>query len=299
MRPAREALEPIRTRIAGSVRKVLGGGGDASPVLDPASEDDPGLFGPRSAAWAVHADPAMLVGGVRALLLQTLHPLAMAGVADHSDYRTDALGRLRRTGSFLARTVYGSTAEAHAAVDQVTRIHERVRGTAPDGRAYSALDPHLLAWVHITEVQSFLAANQRYGRVRLSAGHADRYVSEMAQVGLLLGMTSAPTSTRALDAALDAYRPELHMGAQGRDARRFLVFPPLPLTALGPYGVLFGAATGLLPRWARRMLWLPTAPGADPLIVRPAALVLLRTLGWALGEPVARSAAEERLAATG
>ena len=286
----------MRRRIAGSVRRALGGTDDAPPAITTASSDDPGLFGPDSAAWTVHADLAMLIGGIRALLLQTLHPLAMAGVAEHSDYRHDALGRLQRTGAFLARTVYGSTAEAHAAVAQVTRIHERVQGTAPDGRAYSARDPHLLAWVHVTEVQSFLVANQRYGRTRLSDRDADRYVAEIAQVGLLLGMTSAPMSVAELDATLESYRPELSVGRHARETRRFLMRPPLPLTALGPYGLLFGAAVGLLPRWARRMLWLPVAPGAGPLVVRPAASVLLRTLGWALGDPVTRAAAKERLA---
>ncbi len=294
---ASRALDPVRRRIAGSVHRILGGDADGPPVIDVASDADPGLFGPGSAAWTVHADLAMLVGGIRALQLQTLHPLAMAGVAEFSDYRTDALGRLRRTGAFLGRTVYGTTAEAHAAVAEVTHIHSRVRGTAPDGRPYSALDPHLLAWVHLTEVQSFLVANQRYGRVHLSPADADRYVGELAQVGLLLGMTSAPTTRAELDAALDAYRPELHVGAHAREAQRFLLWPPLPLPARGPYAILLGAATGLLPRWARRMLRLPMAPGAGPLVVRPTASLLLRTLGWALGDPVNRSAAEKRLAA--
>ncbi len=291
------ALDPVRRRIAGSVHRILGGDTDGPPAIDVASDADPGLFGPESVAWTVHADLSMLIGGIRALLLQTLHPLAMAGVAEFSDYRVDALGRLRRTGAFLARTVYGTTAEAHAAVAEVTGIHARVRGTAPDGRSYSALDPHLLAWVHLTEVQSFLVSNQRYGRVHLSPADADRYVAELAQVGLLLGMTSAPMSRSELDSQLNGYRPELHVGVHAREAQRFLLWPPLPLVARGPYTLLFGAATGLLPRWARRMLRLPMAPGAGPLVVRPAASMLLRTLGWALGDPVNRSAAERRIAA--
>lgn len=291
------ALDPVRRRIAGSVHRILGGDAEPAPVIEVASDADPGLFGPDSAAWIVHADLAMLIGGIRALMLQTLHPLAMAGVAEFSDYRDDALGRLRRTGAFLGRTVYGTTAEAHAAVAEVTHIHGRVRGTAPDGRPYSALDPHLLAWVHVTEVQSFLLSNQRYGRVHLAPADADRYVAELAQIGRLLGMTAAPMSVAELDATLDRYRPELHVGAHAREAQRFLLWPPLPLPARAPYGLLFGAAVGLLPRWARRMLRLPSAPGAGPLVVRPAAGLLLRTLGWALGDPVNRSAAQKRIAA--
>ena len=111
----------------------------------------------------VHADASMFVGGLRALLLQSLHPLAMAGVAEHSDYRGDPWGRLQRTSTFLAVTTFGPAAEAQRAVDRVRGIHRRVSGVAPDGRPYAAGDPHLLEWVHIAEVDSFLLAHQLYG----------------------------------------------------------------------------------------------------------------------------------------
>src|SRR5688500_9257071 len=110
---------------------------------------DFGLFGPGSAVWKVHSDPSMLIGGVRALMLQTLHPLAMAGVAKHSNYREDPFGRLHRTGAFLGATTFGTTATAERAIAQVRAIHPHVKGVAPDGRPYSADDPHLLAWVHV------------------------------------------------------------------------------------------------------------------------------------------------------
>ena len=119
--------------------------------------DDPGLFTPDSAVWRVHGNRSGLVGGLRALLLQAVHPLAMAGVAQHSDYRRDPWGRLHRTGSFIAVTTYGSTSAAEANIEMVKRIHLRVHGVASDGRPYTASDPHLLAWVHDTEVDSFLA----------------------------------------------------------------------------------------------------------------------------------------------
>ncbi len=143
---------------------------------------DAGWFGPESVAWRMHADLATIIGGLRALLYQTLHPLAMAGVADHSDYRHDPWGRLHRTSRFIAATTYGTSSEAAAAVARVQQVHERVHGIAPDGRPYRPHDPPLLAWVHATEVDSFLAAYHRYGAAPLGAADADRYVGEMAVV---------------------------------------------------------------------------------------------------------------------
>lgn len=280
-----EPLEAARSLVERRVRGVLSG--SSQRPRPSGSADDPGLFGPDSATWIVHRDPAVIIGGLRSLLLQTTHPLAMAGVADHSTYRSDPLGRLHRTGSFIATTTFGSAADAEAAIDAVRSIHRRVVGTAPDGRRYAANDPHLLGWVHVTEVDSFLRAHQRYGRTPLDPDHADRYVGEMAVVGEKLGVRDAPRSRAELDEALDRYRPEQHAGRQARDTVRFLMVPPLPVETRPAYGVIFAAAVGLLSRSVRRKLWLPLAPGADPLVVRPAAGALLRVLGWALRPPAA------------
>ena len=251
------------------------------PVHDP-TRVDPGLFGPHSAAWQVHADTAMFVGALRALLLQTMHPLTMAGVADHSAYKTDPAGRLQRTAGFVAVTTYGTTAEAKAAIARVKKVHAKVTGTAPDGRPYRANDPHLLGWVHVTEVDSFLLAYQRYAPTPLEPARADAYVAEMAGLARRLGVVDPPRTRAELAAAIEAYRPELAVGSQAREAVRFLLFPPFPLAARPAYGVISTAAVSLLPGWAQRMLWLPVAPGAEPLLVRPAATALLRVLGWAL-----------------
>ena len=287
MRLVRQPIDVTRRRIAGEVRRMLAGSADAQRAPSVREPGDEGLFGRESSAWIVHSDLSSLVGGIRALLLQTLHPPTMAGVADHSSYRDDPLGRLQRTGSFLGRTVFGPTDDAEMAIAQVRAIHDRVTGTTPGGEPYAANDPHLLTWVHVTEVQSFLAAHQRYGSVRLSGDDADRYVAEMATVGLRLGMLDAPLTVAELDAVVESYRPELRIDAQARDAIRFLMMPPLSFVARGPYVLLLGAATALLPRWARMKLRLPLAPGVDPLLIRPAATVLLRTLGWALGASAA------------
>ncbi len=294
---ATSPLDAVRAAIAGRTRQIIAG--DGGPPPDLFVPGDPGLFGPESAAWHVHADISMLIGGVRALLLQTLHPLAMAGVADHSDYRNDPLGRLHRTAGFLGRTVFGSTPVAEAALAQVRAIHARVQGVAPDGRPYRADDPHLLGWVHATEVQSFLAAHQRYGSEPLGSADADRYVAEMARIGLGLGMSEAPRRVAELEAEIERYGPELASTRQSRAAVRFLLNPPLPLVTRPAYAVLLAAAAGLLPTSTRRMLGLPLLPLSDPLLIRPAATGIVRTLGWALGSSAARLAAVERVTEAG
>jgi uncharacterized protein (DUF2236 family) len=283
-----DPVELVRLRIQRTVRTFLTG--SAAPPRRDQDRLDPGLFGPDSATWQVHADTSMLIGGLRALLLQSLHPLTMAGVAEHSDFRNDPLGRLQRTAAYIGITTYGSTAEAKAAIRHIRRIHDMVTGTAPDGRPYRANDPHLLGWVHATEVDSFLAAYQRYGGRPLTAARQDAYVAEMAQLGRLVGVRKPPRTTAELRATLDTYRPELSAGRQARDAVRFLLVPPFPLAARPLYGVIAGAAVSLLPWYARRLLWIPIAPGTEPLLVRPAATALVRVLGWALASPTSEVA---------
>lgn len=270
----------VRRRIGGSLRHLLAG--DAEPRPRPVTG---GLFGPDSATWNVHGDASMLVGGIRALLIQTLHPPTMAGVADHSDYRRDPLGRLQRTGAFLGATTFGTLEEADQAIAVVRRIHDRVRGHTPAGEPYEANDPHLLGWVHATEVDSFLTAKRRFGTSRISDATADAYVREMAIVGERLGVVDPPLDTAQLDRCLRAYRPELGLNAQSRDALRFIAFPPLPLPFRGPYAVLFAGAVSTLPGWARRRLWLPRLPVTETLAVRPTATALTRVLAWGLTAP--------------
>lgn len=265
-----------------SLRRLLGG--EAEPRE---RSLEGGLFAPDSATWEVHGDASMLVGGIRALLLQTLHPPTMAGVADHSQYRTDPLGRLRRTAAFVGVTTFGDIDEAETAIAAVRHIHDRIEGTAPDGTPYRANDPHLLTWVHITEVDSFLEAKLRYGAGRLGqtrhrSARADEYVREMAVIASRLGVTDPPRSVRELHLALDGYRPELGLNRQSREALRFLAAPPLPIVMRAPYAVLLAGAVSSLPRWARRSMRLPRLPVTETFAVRPAALTLTRLLGWSL-----------------
>ncbi len=275
---------PARLVVGQAARRALAGPRDRRSEIAFATDDEPGWFGPDSMTWRVHADRSMLVGGLRALFLQTLHPLAMAGVAEHSAYRDDPLGRLSRTGRFVAATTYGTRAEAERAVTSVRHIHDRVRGTASDGRPYDANDPALLAWVHNVEVDSFLAAYRRYGRRDLEPADADRYVAEMAIVGRHLGAEDLPETATDLTDWIEAV-PDLAMTAEARAAIRFLVLPNLPLPMLPTYTVIAAAAADLLPFHRRRALGLWPVPLADPLVVRPAATSLLALLGWALGPP--------------
>jgi uncharacterized protein (DUF2236 family) len=234
----------------------------------------------------VHGDASMFVGGIRALLLQSLHPLAMAGVAAHSGFRGDPWGRLQRTSYFLAVTTFGLASDAQATIDRIKAIHERVTGTAPDGRPYAASDPHLLAWIHIAEADSFLRAHTRFGAQPLDQAERDGYVADMARIGVKLGVPDPPRTEAELARRIRQYRSELHGTAEARSAARFLLLtPPLPLVARPPYGVLAAAATSLLPGWARRALYLPHLPLTETALVRPSAHAIIHAIRWAMTPP--------------
>lgn len=281
------ALGSVRLAVGRTLRNLLAGDAPVVRDLNAPIEGDPGLFGPDSVTWRIHSDGSMLVGGIRSLLVQMLHPLAMAGVAEHSDYKRHPERRLARTANYVALTTYGTSAQAEDAFAMVERAHRHVRGVAPDGRPYSADDPHLIAWVHHAEVDSFLRAYRRYGAETLTDADADRYVDEMAVVCERLGGETPARSVAELDAWMDSIRPELGGNEQSRDAARWLMLAPLPLATRPAYAVLAPAAVGLLPVWMRRELRLPLVDSLDPVLVRPAARGLLRTLSWAIEGAVA------------
>lgn len=225
----------------------------------------------------------MFIGGLRALLLQSLHPLAMAGVAQHSNYREQPWGRLQRTAEFLAATTFGPSATAERAVATVRRVHNRVVGVAADGRPYEANDPHLLLWVHVAEVDSFLTAHRRFGTNRLTADEADGYVADMAVIARKLGAETPPTTVSELRSQIAAFRPELHGTPEARAAARFLLLePPLAAAARLPYGMIAAAAVSLLPRWARLPLRLPFLPVSERLVARPGGSLVTQGIRWAI-----------------
>jgi uncharacterized protein (DUF2236 family) len=227
-----------------------------------------------------------LVGGIRSLLLQSLHPLPMAAVHDHSRFRDDPWGRVQRTAQFLGVTVFGSASQAEEACAVLRSIHDRVSGTTPDGRPYRANDPHLLEWIHVIEIESFLVAHQRYGAHPLSPARQDRYVAEMARVGLAIGVLDPPMGRAALKKRIQAFRPELRRTEQSAEAARFVLLePPLPITSRPAYGILAAAAYSSMPVWAQAMVGPPLIGPVEPLAVRPAARALLSVLRWSLAAP--------------
>jgi uncharacterized protein (DUF2236 family) len=259
---------------------------------------DDGLFGPESVAWRMHADSTMLVAAMRALLVQALEPRAMAGVAQHSDYRADPWQRLDRTVRFILGTTYGDTATAEAAANAVRKIHERVRGTDPvTGRAYSADDPDLLLWVHAVEVHSVVITYRRYA-ARLSDVDADRYVDEMARVAELVGLPAgmAPRSMAELREYLRGMHDQLQATPAARSAMRVIFAPPMPL-ALRPLWIVPATATvAVLPRVARRQYGLPWPHPATPS-VRAGMFGLTRVLNVVFPDAPEVRAARERVRA--
>ena len=245
--------------------------------------DEPGWFDDDAPIRRVHSDASMFVGGLRALLFQSLHPCAMAGVAQHSDYRHDPWGRLQRTADFLAATTFGPASQAQQAVDVVHRVHERVVGTTTDGEPYAANDPHLLRWVHIAELDSFLVAHDRFGERPLVGSERDEYVANSAVVARALGVIEPPTTERALRRQLDEFRPELRGTRDARDSARYLLMrPPLPVAGRAPYGLIAAASVSLMPVWTRWPLRLPWMPVSEATLGRAVGDAVTKTLRWAI-----------------
>ncbi|MFF9049123.1 oxygenase MpaB family protein [Streptomyces parvulus] len=246
----------------------------------------PRWFGPERPIRRVHGDASMFIGGLSALLLQSLHPLAMAAVAAHSGFRGDPWGRLQRTSTFLAVTTYGTADSAREACERVRAVHERVRGVTAEGREYAAADPHLLCWVHVAETDSFLRAHQRYGSHPLDDEGCDGYVADMARIATALGVPDPPVDRAGLADRLAAYRGELRATEEARDTARFLLLrPPIPLLARLPYGVVAANAVSLLPVWASRALGLPRLPRAEGVCVRPLGSAVTAGIRWAMTPP--------------
>lgn len=270
--------ERLAGALAGRVRRLVGSG-----ELDLARPPgDPGLFAVGSPAWRVHGDfSAMMIGGIAALLLQMLHPLALAGVWDFSDFRRDRLGRLRRTAQFIAATTYGSTATAIAAIEQVRRIHDRVHGALPDGTPYDANDPALLTWVHVAEAHCFLAAHLAYREPGMSAADQDRYIDESAEVAIRLGAADVPRSRAAVRRYFDQVRPDLRYDHRTRDVADALLARGDDPASSAALSVASAAAFTLLPPWAAAMHGRAASPLLQPAI-RAGAGSLGALLRWSL-----------------
>ena len=277
-----DKVEQVRRALAEALRdRVVGDNADQKReaiMLAPGER----WFSDDRPIHIVHTDASMFIGGMRALLLQSLHPLAMAGVAQHSDYRSDPWGRLQRTADFLAATSFGPADLAEKTIARIRAVHTKVVGTTTDGRPYSASDPHLLRWVHVAELDSFIAAHRAYGAQKLDEKTYDSYVEDMAVIARKLGVPAPPTSVQGLRDQLVMYRYELASTPESRDAAKYLLLtPPLSLPARVPYSLIAAAAIAILPAWARNDLRLPYLPVTEKAVVRPIGHAITSTIRWA------------------
>lgn len=276
--PFTSLSEKLRLRLVGQVRGVFN---DVESGQQPVPPSDEALFAKDSPIRMVHADViAMMVGGIRSLLLQMLHPHALQGVLDHSNFRADMHGRLRRTARFIAITTYGHRDEAMTAIERVNRIHARIGGTLPDGTPYSATDPRVLAWVHVVEATSFLAAYLRHVRPDMPGHEQDEYYRQFAVIARALGAYPVPTDRREAEAIFRELRGDLSSNPAAREVAD-LVLNQRPEGAPPAVQAMLGAeAVALLPPFARAMLGLER-PGLGGIPARAATWGMARTLRWA------------------
>lgn len=285
-RTGRSLFDPAKRAIRQRITDVFN---DADKGERPVLRRADALFPPDSTAARVNGDVVtMMIGGVSGLLLQMLHPAVLAGVWDHSDFRADMHGRLRRTAKFIAVTTYDHAEAGRAAIDKVNRIHAKLGGVLPDGTPYRVSDPHLLAWVHVTETSSFLDSWIRYADPDMPMVRQDAYFDEMARIGQALGADPLPRTRAQAVALIQSYRPELRADDRTREVARMVLrqtvgSPAVDLAA----GVIMQAGLDLLPDWARRMHGVP--PSLPGPMVRAGALSTARFLRWAFrGSPNTR-----------
>lgn len=280
---ASRALTVARRRVGLVVRSRVAGEDAAARRQQIWFSEGERWNAPGDAIHTVNGDASMFAAGLTALLLQSLHPLAMAGVADHSDYRGDPWGRLQRTSQFIATTTFGTITDASALIRGINSAHRAVVGTDYRGRPYDARDPHLLQWVHVAEIWSFLECHRLYGRTRLSPAQRDEYVRQASRTGIMLGARDVPLTVAELDDALERYRPELETSPAALDARHFLLNePPVGWTDRPAYSLLREGAVAALPAWARQMLELPEGPFGSRLLAEHLGRTGVSTLRWVL-----------------
>ncbi|MBA4766395.1 MAG: DUF2236 domain-containing protein [Porphyrobacter sp.] len=273
-----DPLESLRLRLVSQVRGVFH---DASAGQTPTPPSDEALFARDTPIRQVHADiVGMMTGGVRALLLQMLHPHALQGVLDHSNFREDMHGRLRRTARFIAVTTFGHRDEAMKAILRVNRIHEKVGGQLPGGARYEATNPRTLAWVHVTEAQSFLAGYIRHVRPAMPVAEQDEYYRQFAVIARALGADPVPETRAEADRIFRELRHDLATSRQAREVAQLVLAQRPPGTPLAVQTMITADAVTMLPDWARAMLSLQR-PMLTALPARAATWGMGRTLRWA------------------
>lgn len=273
-----DPIETLRLKLVGHVRGVFN---DTASGQEPVPPSDDALFERDSPIRMVHADlVGMMVGGVRGLLIQMLHPHALQGVLDHSNFREDMHGRLRRTARFIALTTFGDKTRAMEAIERVNRIHEKVSGTLPDGSPYSARDPRTLAFVHVAEATSFLAAYLRHVNPDMPSHEQDEYFRQFALVARALGADPVPINRNEAESLMREFRGDLHTSPQAREVAHLVLTQRPDGTPPGVQTMLGAEAVDMLPPYARSMLGL-SRPGLAALPARAATWGMGKTLRWA------------------
>jgi uncharacterized protein (DUF2236 family) len=276
--PPTPLSERLRLKLVERVRGVFN---DVESGQKPVPPSDEALFAKDSPIRLVHADVVgMMVGGIRGLLLQMLHPHALQGVLDHSNFRSDMHGRLRRTARFIAVTTFGHRDDAMAAIERVNRIHAGVGGTLPNGTPYTATDPRVLAWVHVAEATSFLAAYLRHVRPDMPGEQQDEYYRQFAVIALALGADPVPTNRREAEATFRELRSDLTSSPAAREVADLVLNQRPEGTPPAVQALLGAEAVALLPPFARSMLGLDR-PGLAAIPARAATWGMGKTLRWA------------------
>lgn len=292
----------LQENLSRRFRKFLSGDPQGIPPWLPivAEGDEPGLFLPTDAPWIVHADFGTLVGGVRALLMQALHPGSLAGVRTHSRYEQDPLGRLSGTIRWLTVTTFGSHKAIQQEASRVNRMHDRVSGeyqtASGEQKSYRAADPDLLLWVHIAFMDSFLRAHQNYSKKPIPGG-ADEYVRLWSKSVEPLGLSKVPMSEKELLSTLEDFKSKLVVNQDTKDVIKWLQRPPIPVLARPFYALFFQAALASIPLEYRQMIGLRSLP---LWFLRPLTTNILRLMRVAIGpESPIEDAARARLKRAG
>ena len=279
----------IKQLIIQQVRSIVNSGKSPTEFLYPPG--DPGLFGPDSVVWKVHGDfMSMMIGGISSLILQALHPLALAGVWDHSSFREDLKGRLGRTAFFIAATTYGNTEMATRAISRVRKIHDSLQGVHPDGRVYRVSDPHLLYWVHLTEAYSFLNAHRIYVNPSISETDQNQYFAEMSKIseglGCLImdehGNDQFARTVSSVNQAIKSYFPELEYSDRSKWVVDLLENLPADPKTYVLNRLIIKAGFYNLPDWAYPMMDRPIPTKLERQLVNQSIHLIAKPIRWAM-----------------
>jgi uncharacterized protein (DUF2236 family) len=289
------ALKTLALNTIGErVRAITGSTASLDDFAKP--KGDAGLFGPASIAWQVHANfTAMMVGGLSSLIVQSLHPRALAAVWDHSDFRHKLKERLGRTAHFVAATTYGSEAMALNAIRRVNTIHANIRGTDLQGQPYVANEPELIRWVHLVEVTSFLAAYQHLAKQTLSPQACDQYITEMARVGHLLGALDLPLTYAATQAELLSYADALRFDARAQEILQTIQAYPVDVLDKPWMAMVLKCAFDVMPPWVLSVIGQTPSCAVQTQITRMAVQMSAEPVQWMLNQQGVSAIARQRV----